>query len=142
MSNPACIFNLCKVFIKQVHFHSVLWYNRYIIFLQIRTYYDCRDPRSDHNRDLKTFIRFPLSLYKNNPYYVPSLYEDEMNTLRKDRNPAFATAQAHYWLAYRGEEIVGRVAALHVTGDELKWGNKYVRFGWLISSTMLRWCAP
>ncbi len=84
-----------------------------------------------NNRELKTFIRFPLTLYKNNPYYVPSLFDDEMNTLRKDRNPAFAVSQARYWLAYRGDEIVGRVAALYVPGDEIKWGNKYVRFGWL-----------
>jgi len=83
------------------------------------------------NRDLKTFIRYPLSLYKGNPYYVPSLYTDEVNTLRKDKNPAFADAQARYWLAYRDGEIVGRVAAIYLPQDEKKWGNKYVRFGWL-----------
>ncbi|MEA5079887.1 MAG: GNAT family N-acetyltransferase [Anaerolineaceae bacterium] len=83
------------------------------------------------NADLITFIRYPLTLYKNNPYYVPSLFEDEVNTLRKDRNPAFATAKGRYWLAYRNGEVVGRVAALYVAGDELKWGNKYIRFGWL-----------
>ncbi len=83
------------------------------------------------NRDLVKFIRYPLTLYKNSPYYVPSLFEDEMNTLRKDRNPAFTTAKSRYWLAYRNGEIVGRVAALYVPGDELKWGKKHIRFGWL-----------
>jgi hypothetical protein len=42
-----------------------------------------------NKRDLKSFIRYPLSLYKGNPYYVPSLFLDEMNTLRSDKNPAF-----------------------------------------------------
>jgi hypothetical protein len=83
------------------------------------------------NRELKSFIRYPLSLYKGNPYYVPSLYLDEMNTLRSDKNPAFADAQARYWLAYRDNQIVGRIAGIHVPKHEVKWGEKYIRFGWL-----------
>jgi GNAT superfamily N-acetyltransferase len=83
------------------------------------------------NRNLKTFIRYPLTLYQNNPYYVPSLFFDEMNMLRKDKNPAFADAKARYWLAYRDAKIVGRVAALVVAKHEQKWGEKYMRFGWL-----------
>jgi hypothetical protein len=82
------------------------------------------------NRDLKTFIRFPLTLYKGNKYYVPSLFFDEMNMLRKDKNPAFADAKARYWLAYREGKIVGRVAALVLSKHEQKWGEKYMRFGW------------
>jgi len=81
--------------------------------------------------ELKKFIRFPLSLYKDNPYYVPSLFMDEMNTLRADKNPAFADAKARYWLAYRNGEIVGRVAGIYVPKHEVKWGDKYLRFGWL-----------
>ena len=83
------------------------------------------------DRDLKTFIRYPLSLYKGSPYYVPSLFFDEMNMLRKDKNPAFADAKARYWLAYRDGKIAGRVAALVVAKHEQKWGEKYMRFGWL-----------
>ncbi len=70
-------------------------------------------------------------MYKGNPYYVPSMFADEMNTLRRDKNPAFADCKTRYWLAYRDNKIVGRVAGLYVPQDEKKWGNKYVRFGWL-----------
>jgi len=84
-----------------------------------------------NNKELRTFIRFPLSLYKGNPYYVPALYMDEMNTLRKDKNPAFEDAKAKYWLAYRNGKVVGRVAGIHVPKHEIKWGEKYVRFGWI-----------
>jgi hypothetical protein len=80
---------------------------------------------------LKTFIRYPLTLYKGSPYYVPSLFLDEVNTLRSDKNPAFSDAKARYWLAYRDGKIVGRVAALHVPKHEVKWGDKFMRFGWL-----------
>jgi GNAT superfamily N-acetyltransferase len=82
------------------------------------------------NRDLKTFIRYPLTLYKGSPYYVPSLFFDEMNTLRKDKNPVFVDAKARYWLAYRDGAVVGRIAAILLPQHELKWGDKYMRFGW------------
>ena len=82
-------------------------------------------------QQLKAFIRFPLSLYKNHPYYVPALFMDEMNTLRKDKNAAFEDAQARYWLAYRDDKIVGRVAGIYVPKHERKWGEKFIRFGWI-----------
>ena len=84
-----------------------------------------------NNRDLKAFIRFPLSLYKNHPYYVPALFMDEMNTLRWDKNPAFEEAKARYWLAWQNGKIVGRIAGIYVPKHELKWGEKYMRFGWI-----------
>lgn len=82
-------------------------------------------------RQLKTFIRFPLSLYRGNPYYVPAMYSDELNTLRVDRNPAFEDARARYWLAYRDGKVVGRIAGMIVPKHEQKWGENYMRFGWI-----------
>ncbi len=40
-----------------------------------------------NTKDLRKFIRFPLDLYRNHPYYVPSLFPDEMNTLHWEKNP-------------------------------------------------------
>lgn len=34
-------------------------------------------------RDLKKFIRFNYILYKNNPFSVPDLYDDMLNTFNK-----------------------------------------------------------
>jgi ribosomal protein S18 acetylase RimI-like enzyme len=82
-------------------------------------------------RELKTFIRFPYSLYKGNPCWVPSLEFDELNTLRRDKNPAFEHCEAKYWLAYRDGHIVGRVAAILNQKHIEKWGERYIRFGWL-----------
>ena len=82
-------------------------------------------------RQLKTFVKFPLSLYKGNPYYVPAMYTDELNTLRSDRNPAFEDSKARYWLAYRDGKGVGRIAAMIVPKHEQKWGENYMRFGWI-----------
>lgn len=82
-------------------------------------------------KDLSRFILFPTQLYKGNPYYVPSFYLDDMNTLSKEKNPVFAFAKARYWLAYRDGKVVGRVAAILNPRHEQRWGKKYMRFGWL-----------
>lgn len=82
-------------------------------------------------RQLKIFIEFPFSLYKDNPYWVPPLIMDEYNTLRKDKNPVFDHAQAEYWLAYRDDRPVGRIAGIINNAYIEKWGNKYARFGWV-----------
>ena len=82
-------------------------------------------------KDLKAFIQFPFTLYRDNPYWVPNLVSDDMNTLRKDKNPAFETCEARYWLAYRDGVIVGRVAAILNHPHIEKWGQRYMRFGWL-----------
>jgi ribosomal protein S18 acetylase RimI-like enzyme len=82
-------------------------------------------------KDLKAFIHFPFTLYRNNPYWVPNLVSDDLNTLRQDKNPAFETCEARYWLAYQSGAIVGRVAAILNHPHIEKWGQRYTRFGWL-----------
>ena len=96
-------------------------------------------------KELKKFIRFNYELYKDNPYSVPDLYDDMLNTFNPKKNPAFEFCEAEYFLAYKGEEIVGRVAAIinHRANDT--WNKKEVRFGWLdfideeeVSSALLK----
>lgn len=81
-------------------------------------------------KDLKRFVRFPRTLYKNDPLYVPPLDVDEMNSLRKT-NPAFAHCEGRYWLAYRDGEIVGRIAGIINHNANNDWNEKNIRFGWL-----------
>ena len=82
-------------------------------------------------KDLRAFIRFPHSLNRGNPYWVPGLDFDEMNTLRKDKNPAFEHCQARYWLAFSEGKIVGRVAAIDNRLHSETWNQPYLRFGWI-----------
>ena len=83
------------------------------------------------SKDLKKFINFPYQLYKNHPYYVPPLKFDEELTLRKDKNPSFDYCEARYWLAFKEDKVVGRIAAILNKSYIEKWGNKYLRFGWI-----------
>lgn len=82
-------------------------------------------------KQLNAFIEFPLRLYKGNPYFVPPLHFDDAGTLRKDKNPAFDYCEARYWLAYRDNKIVGRIAGILNKAYIEKWKNKYMRFGWI-----------
>lgn len=82
-------------------------------------------------REFREFIDFPYRLYKDHPYFVPPLKFDEEATLRKDKNPAFEYCDARMWLAYRGDQVVGRVAAILNKAYIEKWKNNYLRFGWL-----------
>ena len=81
-------------------------------------------------KDLKTFVKFPFRLYKNSKSWVPPIIAEEVRTLNKDENPVFKDAEARYFLAYKNNEIVGRVAAiinwLEVNGQS----EKKMRFGW------------
>jgi hypothetical protein len=82
-------------------------------------------------KELKQFVRFQLELYKGNAYWCPPLIFDELNTLGKDKNPAFETCEAEYWLAYRENKIVGRVAGIINHKANERWNEKFVRFGWI-----------
>jgi hypothetical protein len=82
-------------------------------------------------KDLKRFIAFQNKLYKGNKFWCPPMRLDEMNTLSRDKNPAFDFCEAGYWIAYRGKEIVGRIAGIiNHTANE-RWNEKLVRFGWI-----------
>ena len=82
-------------------------------------------------RELKDFVNFPYRLYKNHKCFVPSLRFDELNTLSKEKNPAFDYCEARYWLAYKDNKIVGRIAGILNKAYIEKWQKKHLRFGWI-----------
>ena len=81
--------------------------------------------------ELKKFIRFNYELYKDNPYSVPDLYEDMLNTFNREKNGAFDFCEADYFLAYKNGKLVGRVAAIINRKANETWNTKNVRFGWI-----------
>ena len=84
-----------------------------------------------NRRELESFIRFNYQLYKENPYSVPDLFDDMLNTFNKKKNAAFEFCEADYFLAYRDNKIVGRVAAIINHRANQTWNKKDVRFGWI-----------
>jgi GNAT superfamily N-acetyltransferase len=79
---------------------------------------------------LKEYVKFPFDLYKSHPYWVPPLISDELETFDKTKNPAFKSAEAYFYLAYKDDKIVGRITAI-INWDEVNnQQKKKVRFGW------------
>lgn len=81
--------------------------------------------------DLLKFIKFPMELYKGNPYYVPPLIKEEQNIWDPKENPALAYSEAKQFLALKDKKIVGRIAVLINHKEEEEVGIQKVRFGWL-----------
>ena len=82
-------------------------------------------------RQLKTFVNFPEKLYKDNPYYVPPLEFDQMDTLDQKKGAAQEFCDSKLYLAYKDGELAGRVAAIVNYKANEQWNHKEVRFGWI-----------
>ena len=81
--------------------------------------------------ELMKFIQFGIDLYKGNDYFVPPLIYDERATLNRSKNPAFSHCDATYFLAYRDNNIVGRIAAIINHKSNERWNQKHARFGFV-----------
>jgi GNAT superfamily N-acetyltransferase len=82
-------------------------------------------------KELNAFIDLPYRLYKDNSYYVPQLKKDTKETFDKKKNPAFDFCEAKYWLAYKENKAVGRIAAIINHSFIEKWKKPYMRFSWM-----------
>lgn len=81
-------------------------------------------------KELTEYIKFPFSLYKDNEFWVPPLIADELETFDKTKNPAFENAEAYFYLAYKNNEIAGRITAIINWAEVNGQQKKKVRFGW------------
>ena len=79
----------------------------------------------------KAFVKYPIELYKDCPYYVPSLILDELGTLNVKKNPAFDYCEMQLFLAYKDKKIVGRIAAIINHSANKIWERKCGRFGFV-----------
>lgn len=81
--------------------------------------------------NLKKFTRFGIDLYRGNPYFVPPLITDDVNTLDPGHNPAFDFCEAAYFMAYDNGRPVGRIAAIINRQVNERSGRKHARFGFI-----------
>lgn len=63
------------------------------------------------SRTLDAFITLPSRLYRGHPGFVQPLLFERRQALTPGKNPYFGHAEAQLFLAYRGDEPVGRVSA-------------------------------
>lgn len=82
--------------------------------------------RVETARDVKEFIEFPLRLYSDCPYFVPSLYSDEKKLLKAPR--VTKTSETEFFLAERDGKTVGRIQGILQKQYNELHGERRVRF--------------
>lgn len=63
-------------------------------------------------KQLASFIDFPHDLYKNDSNYVPELFIAQQDMLTPGKHPFHEHSTLQLFLAYEGNTIVGRIAAI------------------------------
>lgn len=81
--------------------------------------------------ELKSFIKFPFQVYSNNNYWVPPLISEELKNFSKDKNPAFEFCESCYWIAYKENKMVGRIACIINKRYNEKVAKNVARFGYV-----------
>ncbi|MBZ0281507.1 MAG: N-acetyltransferase [Anaerolineae bacterium] len=77
--------------------------------------------------DFRAFLEFPWTLYKNDPNWVPPLLSMRRDLLNKKKNPSWEYMEGDYFAAWRGDQIVGTIAAF-VNHRHNEFHNEHV--GW------------
>lgn len=82
-------------------------------------------------RELKKYVQFGIDHYAGNPYYVPPLVTDDVNTLSPGVNPAFDFCEAKSFMAYRNGKPVGRITGIINNLVNRRTGENSVRFAFV-----------
>lgn len=88
-------------------------------------------PISTDKSSLRRYVKWGISLYDGNPYYVPPLVFDDVNTLDPKKNPAFEVCEAQPFMAYRDGKPVGRITAIINRVVNERSGRREARFGFV-----------
>jgi hypothetical protein len=83
------------------------------------------------SRDLKTFVKLPSRIHKGHTNWIPPIYLDEIDFFNPAKNHSFNYCSHIRLLAYRGDEVVGRIMGLvNHRYNEVKKENN-ARFSYL-----------
>jgi hypothetical protein len=66
-------------------------------------------------RDREIFLHLPWKFYRDYPAWVPPMFFDVRSQIDPAKGDFFKHSQGEFFLAWRGHEPVGRIAALHNT---------------------------
>lgn len=67
---------------------------------------------TDSKAQVNEFVQFHYNLYKGTPQWVPPFISDIKTMLNRKKHPFYEHSDADFFIARRGKEMVGRVAAL------------------------------
>jgi len=64
-------------------------------------------------KDLDRFVDFPHDLYKDDVNYVPEIFIGQRDLLTPGKHPFYEHSKAQLFLAFDGDKITGRIAAIN-----------------------------
>ena len=79
--------------------------------------------------DVDRFIKYPFAKYRNDPHWVPPLLIAEREQFNPKKNPFYEHARITLFLAERGGEVVGRVAAIDDSNHNRTHDDNLIFFG-------------
>jgi GNAT superfamily N-acetyltransferase len=80
-------------------------------------------------RDKKQFIRFPWTIYRGDPHWVPPLLMERRDFLDPAKNPFFEHSDVRLFLAREDGAVVGRIAAIVNHNHVARHGERAGFFG-------------
>lgn len=75
--------------------------------------------------DFRAFFEFPWTIYKDDPNWVPPLLSMRRDLLDQKKNPSWEYMEGDYFAAWRGDKIVGTIAA-YVNHRHNEFHNEHV----------------
>jgi GNAT superfamily N-acetyltransferase len=82
-------------------------------------------------RDLWKFIHLPAKIHKDHANWIPPLYSDEWEFFSSEKNKSFGYSDVLMLLAYRGDELVGRIMGIINRKYNELHREKHARFNFL-----------
>ncbi|MDO4575780.1 MAG: GNAT family N-acetyltransferase [Planctomycetia bacterium] len=70
----------------------------------------------ESSRDRREFLQLPWTIYKGNPYWVPPLLTTHLGLIGFKKDAYYLRNRIQTFLARRGSEVVGRIAAIYNQG--------------------------
>lgn len=78
-------------------------------------------------RELKEFVHFSRQIYKNDPYWVPPLFSEQLKFLDKKKGVFFEFGEAEYFLVRKDGALAGRLSA-HISRQWDKYHDPQTGF--------------
>ena len=77
----------------------------------------------------RAFLNLPWKLYKDDPYWIPAIRMDEKELVGFKKTPFYERNRVQTFLALRGKEVVGRIAAIYNVGHLERYNDGVGFFG-------------
>ena len=84
-----------------------------------------------NKQDMRNFIHLPAKIHKDHSNWIPPLYSDDWSFFSSKKNKSFEYSDVILLLAYRGEEVVGRIMGIINRKYNEQHREKHGRFNYL-----------